>query len=99
MPETTPAAKGPAPVTIPTSATEPEQIPTEKVNPEDIATLTLEYRDGWPVLVATDGTYIPGELPVLDSAGNITGKFAPRKLVDPQQPRPPLYLTPLSLYK
>ncbi|MFD8749749.1 hypothetical protein ACFV0O_01990 [Kitasatospora sp. NPDC059577] len=92
MPETTPNAKGPAQVQLSpeqmanlgltptpgaTAPTEPALIPADQVKPEDIATLSIEYRDGRPVLVMGDGKYIPAELPVVSSSGpESTARFA-----------------------
>ncbi|KMO95689.1 hypothetical protein ACS04_22280 [Streptomyces roseus] len=70
MPEITPAAKGPAPVQLTASAPEPALTPASEVKPEDVAALSLEYRDGVPVLVAAAGTYIPAHIEVVDGEGN-----------------------------
>ncbi|MFF2544004.1 hypothetical protein ACFVUY_15715 [Kitasatospora sp. NPDC058063] len=86
MPETTPNSKGPAKVQMspeqmanlgltPTPETaapkEPAPIPASEVKPEDIATLSIEYRDGQPVVVASGGKYVPSELPVVSSSGAV----------------------------
>ncbi|MCT9094196.1 hypothetical protein N4G70_35955 [Streptomyces sp. ASQP_92] len=84
MSETTPNAKGPAKVQMSpeqmasrgltptpeaTAPQEPTLVPADQVKPEDIATLSIEYRDGQPVVVVSDGKYVPSELPVVDRAG------------------------------
>lgn len=86
MSETTPNAKGPAkaqmspemmaslgltPTPEATSPQEPTLIPATEVKPEDIGTLSIEYRDGQPVIVVRGGTVIPARLAVYvqDSGG------------------------------
>ncbi|MEV7280828.1 hypothetical protein [Streptomyces sp. NPDC093111] len=83
MSETTPNAKGPATVQMspeqmanlglsPSSGAVPAGptlIPADQVKPEDIATLSIEYRDGRPVVVVSGGKYVPAELPVVNSSG------------------------------
>ncbi|MFD7639755.1 hypothetical protein ACFV4P_03800 [Kitasatospora sp. NPDC059795] len=83
MSETEPNAKGPAKVQMSpeqmanlgmsappgAAAPEPTLIPADQVEPEDIATLSIEYRDGRPVVVVSGGKYVPSELPVVNSAG------------------------------
>ncbi|MGW2858256.1 hypothetical protein [Streptomyces sp. NPDC001205] len=59
MPDVTPNAKGPAPVTVPGAET----------NPEDVGTLTLTYTDGVPVLTVTDASAIPAQVVILDAEG------------------------------
>ncbi|MFE3632061.1 hypothetical protein [Streptomyces goshikiensis] len=92
MSETTPNAKGPAKVQMspeqmanlgvsPSSeATAPAGstlIPADQVRPEDIASLSIEYRDGQPVVVVSGGKYVPSELPVVNSSGAAhTARFA-----------------------
>ncbi|MFI5775355.1 hypothetical protein ACIA74_44680 [Streptomyces sp. NPDC051658] len=76
MPETTPNSKGPAKVQLPTEATEPVLIPASEVKPENIGTLAIEYRDGQPVLVVSDGTYIPAGLVVMNGSGQAVGFYA-----------------------
>ncbi|MFE9368060.1 hypothetical protein ACFYNN_36025 [Streptomyces sp. NPDC006978] len=66
MPEITPAPKGPALGQLPT---EPAVIPADQVKPEDVGTLTLEYRDGVPVLVVSGGTFVPAALTLIDDSG------------------------------
>ncbi|MFF2750465.1 hypothetical protein ACFVVA_33620 [Kitasatospora sp. NPDC058048] len=83
MSESTPNAKGPAKVQMSpeqmanlgsspspgATAPEPALIPADQVEPEDIATLSIEYRDGRPVVVVSGGRYVPSELPVVNSSG------------------------------
>ncbi|MGW1638492.1 hypothetical protein [Streptomyces lavendulae] len=83
MSETAPNAKGPAKVQMSpeqmanlglspspgATASEPTLIPADQVKPEDIATLSIEYRDGRPVVVVSGGKYVPSELPVVNSSG------------------------------
>ncbi|WP_328792638.1 MULTISPECIES: hypothetical protein [unclassified Streptomyces] len=91
MSETTPNAKGPAKVQMSseqmanlgsspspeTTAPEPTPIPADQVKPEDIATLSIEYRDGQPVVVVSGGKYVPSELPVVNSSGTAqSARFA-----------------------
>ncbi|MCX5427695.1 hypothetical protein OHU11_08400 [Streptomyces sp. NBC_00257] len=75
MSESTPNAKGPAPVQYTPEATEPTLIPADQVKPEDIGTLSIEYRDGWAVVVASGGTYIPAGLTVVDRIGNAVAVY------------------------
>lgn len=90
MPEITPNSKGPAPAQMspewlaslgatPTpeaaAPTEPVLIPAGQVKPEDIGTLSIEYRDGQPVIVVSSGTYIPAGLPVVDGSGNVVTTY------------------------
>ncbi|WP_412084212.1 hypothetical protein [Streptomyces sp. 35M1] len=42
-------------------------IPASEVNPEDVATLTIEYREGQPVLVASGGSHIPAEVRMVNA--------------------------------
>ncbi|MER5618927.1 hypothetical protein [Streptomyces sp. NPDC002215] len=56
----TPAAKGPAPVHVTTS--------TPGAKPDNISSLSLEYRDGQPVIVASGGTHIPASITVVDGS-------------------------------
>ncbi|MFB7860603.1 hypothetical protein [Streptomyces sp. NPDC056069] len=75
MPETTPNSKGPAPAQMsPEQAASlgltPALIPADQVKPEDIGTLSIEYRDGKPVLVISGGKYVPVGLTAVDGSGN-----------------------------
>ncbi|MGW3073553.1 hypothetical protein [Kitasatospora sp. NPDC001132] len=69
MSETTPNSKGPAPVQVKPETTESALIPADQVKPEDVGALSIEYRDGQPVIVVSGGKYIPAELPIVDSSG------------------------------
>ncbi|MFC9686721.1 hypothetical protein [Streptomyces sp. NPDC056948] len=79
MPETTPNSKGPAPAQYKPAATEPALVPADQVKPEDVAKLTIEYRDGQPVIVASGGTMIPGGITVVDKSGNAVAGYAARR--------------------
>ncbi|AZQ74372.1 hypothetical protein EKH77_26995 [Streptomyces luteoverticillatus] len=70
MSETNPAAKGPAPVQLTTGTPEVAPTPESEVKPEEVAALTLEFRDGVPVLIADGGSRIPAHIEVLDGEGN-----------------------------
>ncbi|MFD3329592.1 hypothetical protein [Streptomyces sp. NPDC058701] len=70
MSEITPNSKGPAPVQLTPEATKPVFIPVDQAKPEDIGTLSIEYRDGRPVIVVNGGKYVPAGLTVIDGAGN-----------------------------
>ncbi|WP_378735499.1 hypothetical protein [Nocardia brasiliensis] len=50
-------------------------IPAADVNPEDIGTLTLEYKDGQPIVTLSDGTHFPAELTVVDGSGTPLGSY------------------------
>ncbi|KMO96055.1 hypothetical protein [Streptomyces roseus] len=76
MSETTPDAKGPAPVQYKPEATEPTLIPADQVKPEDIGTLSIEYRDGQPVVVVSGGTALPAGLTVVDGSGDAVAVYA-----------------------
>ncbi|GGR75461.1 hypothetical protein Snoj_82120 [Streptomyces nojiriensis] len=80
MSETTSNAKGPAPVTYKPAATEPTLIPADQVKPEDIGKLSIEYRDGQPVVVVSGGTVIPAHLPVVGSGAPTPGYARVRDL-------------------
>ncbi|MFE4335436.1 hypothetical protein ACFRQM_40330 [Streptomyces sp. NPDC056831] len=75
MPETTPNGKGPAPIKLPTEATEPALILADQLKPEDIGTLTIEYRDGQPVIVLSGGKYIPAGLTLVDGSGAAAANY------------------------
>ncbi|MFF4225897.1 hypothetical protein ACFYZH_23960 [Streptomyces abikoensis] len=110
MPETTPNSKGPAPAQYKPAATELALIPADQVKPEDIGTLSIEYRDGHPVIVVSGGKYAPSELPVVDSSGAaIAARFtwqtdasAPAatpqtRITTPPPPPQPIYV-PVTRY-
>lgn len=78
MSETTPNAKGPAPVRFNPEATEPALISADQVNPEDFGTLSIRYMDGVPVIVVSGGTVIPGGIAVVDESGNAVAGYAAR---------------------
>ncbi|MFE7599188.1 hypothetical protein [Streptomyces sp. NPDC057494] len=44
-------------------------VPADQVKPEEIATLSIEYRNGQPVVVVSGGRYVPSDLPVVNSSG------------------------------
>ncbi|MFK0201811.1 hypothetical protein [Streptomyces lavendulae] len=46
-----------------------------EVEPEDVATLTLEYRDGQPVIIAGDGKVVPARLPIVNKFGQSVAHF------------------------
>ncbi|MFD0344754.1 hypothetical protein ACFVH0_39850 [Streptomyces sp. NPDC127117] len=75
MPEYTPNAKGPAPARITPETTDPAPIPADQVKPEDIGKLSIEYRDGQPVIVVSGGSAIPERISVVDSSGNSGVRF------------------------
>ena len=80
-------SKGPAQVQMPaylassldptatTVSEDPSPSPVSEIKPEDVATLTIEYRDGQPVIVVSGGEAIPSALAVLDQAGNAVGLY------------------------
>ncbi|WP_123985579.1 hypothetical protein [Streptomyces alfalfae] len=70
MPEITPEAMGPAPVQLTPEATEPALVPAGQVKSEEIGALSVEYRDGQPVIVVSGGTYLPARLTVVDGGGS-----------------------------
>ncbi|MFF4104367.1 hypothetical protein [Streptomyces sp. NPDC001903] len=49
--------------------------PADRVKPQDIGTLSIEYRDGQPVIVASGGKAIPARLTVVDGAGNSVAAY------------------------
>ncbi|KIZ17321.1 hypothetical protein [Streptomyces natalensis] len=61
-------------------------IPATEVSKQDLGTLSLEYRDGVPVLKLSEGTAAPAHLAVVDSSGNTvasyTATMAPKKRSD-----------------
>ncbi|GAA2442979.1 hypothetical protein ACFPFX_09210 [Streptomyces mauvecolor] len=52
-----------------------ELTPTTDVNPEDIGTLSIEYRDGQPVVVVSGGSTIPAGLTVVDGSRQPVAKY------------------------
>ncbi|MFE3206513.1 hypothetical protein [Embleya sp. NPDC059237] len=84
MTEATPNSKGPAqfqmspeqaaslgltPTPEGTAPTEPTLVPADQVKPEDVGTLTIEYRDGRPVIVVSGGQFVPAALAVVHQSG------------------------------
>ncbi|MFD8867067.1 hypothetical protein ACFV1F_22375 [Streptomyces sp. NPDC059590] len=91
MSENTPNSKGPVqqqmspelaaslgltPTAGGTASDEPQFLSTSEVNPEDIGTLSIEYRDGAPVILVSGGPVIPASLPVVDASGNAVASYA-----------------------
>ncbi|MFI8810260.1 MULTISPECIES: hypothetical protein [unclassified Streptomyces] len=90
MPESTPETNshGPAPTQMspelaaslgltPTpEGTSPTLVPADQAKSEDIGTLSIEYRDGLPVIVVSGGTLIPARLRVVDEGGNAVPAYA-----------------------
>ncbi|WP_405656320.1 hypothetical protein [Streptomyces sp. RK9] len=76
MSETTPNQKGPAPAQYKPAATEPVPVPASEVKSEDIGKLSLEYRDGQPVIIVNDGPAIPAGLSVVDPSGTAIAGYA-----------------------
>ncbi|MEV8409098.1 hypothetical protein AB0R12_25910 [Streptomyces niveus] len=76
MSETTPNSKGPAPVHFKPAEAEPAPIPANQAKPGDIGTLSIEYREGQPVVVVSGGRYIPQNLPVLNEERNPVAVYA-----------------------
>ncbi|MGW8782590.1 hypothetical protein ACWGNM_31630 [Streptomyces sp. NPDC055796] len=90
MSETTPKANdhGPAPVqmspeqaaSLGLTPTEPALVPADQGKPEGIATLKIEYRDGKPLAVISDGAAIPAGLSVVDASGAPVATYVARRL-------------------
>ncbi|MFE5038949.1 hypothetical protein [Streptomyces sp. NPDC056683] len=72
MSATMPNVKGPAPIQLTTEAAELGLVPASEVKPEEIATLSIEYRDGEPVIVATGGKYVPASLNLAGTSTRFT---------------------------
>ncbi|MFD7497971.1 hypothetical protein ACFV8T_37455 [Streptomyces sp. NPDC059832] len=68
--------KEPTPVQLTPETTEPALIPADQVNPEDIGTLSIEYRDGQPLIVVSGGTVLPAGLTVVDGSGDAVAVYA-----------------------
>ncbi|MFE2275543.1 hypothetical protein ACFXB4_40790 [Streptomyces lavendulae] len=85
MSETTPTAKGPAPVQISTDKPQLALTPASEFKPEDIAVLDLEYTDGKPVpvLVLKSGEAIPSRLVVVDSNGQPRFAYGLSEVLEP----------------
>ncbi|MER5847569.1 hypothetical protein ABT126_11020 [Streptomyces sp. NPDC002012] len=86
MPEYTPNAKGPAKVQLKPETTEPVLIPADQVKPEDIGKLSIEYRDGQPVVVVSGGRVIPAALPILNQTGQRFAKYEANPNSAPDRP-------------
>ncbi|WP_327376133.1 hypothetical protein OG393_31710 [Streptomyces sp. NBC_01216] len=71
MTETTPDAKGPAPVQLTPETAVPAPISADEVKPEDVGTLSIEYRDSKPVIVVSGGKYLPAGLMVVNESGPV----------------------------
>ncbi|MGW4231234.1 hypothetical protein ACWEF9_18400 [Streptomyces sp. NPDC004980] len=65
-------------LTPPPESTAPAYTPADQVKPEDIGTLSIEYRDGRPVIVVSGGKTIPAALTVVDEAGNQIAAYEAR---------------------
>ncbi|MFE2273322.1 hypothetical protein ACFXB4_29315 [Streptomyces lavendulae] len=50
-------------------------VPASKVNPEDIGTLSIEYREGQPVIVVSGGKAVPAGLTVVDGSGSVVTAY------------------------
>ncbi|GHD80108.1 hypothetical protein ACFQL8_36070 [Streptomyces goshikiensis] len=75
MSETPPNSKRPAPIQLTPETPQPALIPADQVKPEDIGTLSIEYRDGQPVIVVSGGTVIPAGLKVVGSSGTAVASY------------------------
>ncbi|GAB7186793.1 hypothetical protein ATKI12_6624 [Kitasatospora sp. Ki12] len=76
MSDTTPNAKGPAPIQGKPVTTEPTLVPASEVKPEDLGSLSLRYVDGQPQLVVSGGTFIPAGLTVVNDSGTPVAAYA-----------------------
>ncbi|GAB2453666.1 hypothetical protein [Nocardia tengchongensis] len=77
--QATPNAKGPARVTIDQANLEESGFtlaPASEINPEDAGTLTLEHRDGRPVLVCSGGKSVPSNIPVIGDGDAVLAVYA-----------------------
>lgn len=70
-----PDPKGPAPVRLTPEATAPVVVPASEVKPKDIGTLSIEYRDGRPVIVVSGGPFLPAHLPVVHDTLQTTARY------------------------
>ncbi|MBC3840929.1 hypothetical protein GXW82_13595 [Streptacidiphilus sp. 4-A2] len=50
-------------------------VAAAEVTAEDVGTLKLEYRNGAPVLVVSDGKAIPSGIPVVDGDGQVVAVY------------------------
>lgn len=44
-------------------------VPSDQLKPEEIATLSLEQRDGQPLIIVSGGPYLPAAIKVVDASG------------------------------
>ncbi|MFG2147533.1 hypothetical protein ACGFRG_25615 [Streptomyces sp. NPDC048696] len=75
MSDTTPNAKGPAPVQYTPKATEPALVPADQVKPEDMGALSLRYVDDVAQLVVSGGTAAPAAITIVDGSGSPVGIY------------------------
>ncbi|KZM71300.1 hypothetical protein [Nocardia terpenica] len=68
MTEQEPAPENPGMQIVDVSPTEPE--------PENAAVLSVHYRDGKPVFVATGGSVVPSVIEVENASGNVVAHYA-----------------------
>lgn len=89
-------SKGPAPAQAPAwlnrapadpapTPEAPQLIPASDVKPQDIGTLSIEYRDGKPVILVSGGRFVPAHVAVAtpDGETDIAFSAAPRRLSRP----------------
>ncbi|GHD80100.1 hypothetical protein ACFQL8_36065 [Streptomyces goshikiensis] len=77
MPDT-PNGKGPAPVQITPEQTTPVLIPADQVKPQDKGTLSIEYREGRPVIIVSGGEWAPADIPVFTDLGEAQTAYSAR---------------------
>ncbi|MFB6711734.1 MULTISPECIES: hypothetical protein [unclassified Streptomyces] len=53
----------------------PARVAASEVKPEDKGTLSIEYRDGQPVIVVSGGTAIPERISAVDASGSSGARF------------------------
>ncbi|MFF4408128.1 hypothetical protein [Streptomyces sp. NPDC001404] len=63
------------------------RVPADQVKPEDVGTLSIEYRDGQPVIVVSGGKYIPADIPMVNSTDSAW--FTPISYVPSGRPEDP----------
>ncbi|MFF3693813.1 hypothetical protein [Streptomyces sp. NPDC002221] len=56
----------------------PTLVPADQVKPEDVGTLSIEYRDGCPVIVVSGGQFVPAELRAVNASGTSVVTYALR---------------------
>ncbi|WP_030396127.1 hypothetical protein [Kitasatospora purpeofusca] len=59
------ASLGRTPTPEASAPAEPTLVPADQVKPEDIGALSIEYRDGKPVIVISGGRAIPRHIPTV----------------------------------